>query len=382
MKGQGEAMVKFKKRLIDRYNDFEAASVCDINNDGIPDIVCGQYWYEGPHYLTRHQIQNYKPIGDNMQDIAYEDDFSDFPMDVNGDGKMDIVTGSFFNCTVKWLENPGKTGELWKVHDIVNRSNIETIRYYDIDNCGTAEIFPNNNNRPPCFIKLVKDANGKGTGEFIIHELNPKDCPVMGHGIGFGDINGDGLIDVITAKGWLENPGDPFGTWIFHDDFNFEKEVGWDLSCPAVVFDVDGNGINDIICSRAHLYGLFWFEQKFDAAGNRYWVKHVVDGERSSYHDMQLVDIDNDGELELVTGKRWMAHCGNDPGDKEDCFIYIFKIRNGKFEKYVVDEGPAEKDHSGTGIYFWVEDTTGNGYKDIVCPGKEGLFIFENLGEE
>lgn len=94
---------------------------------------------------------------------------------------------------------------------------------------------------------------------------------------------------------------------------------------------------------------------------------------------MQLYDIDNDGELELVTGKRYRAHCGNDPGDNDPVNVSYFKIRGGAFEKYVIDYGPAEE-HSGVGIYFWLADLDGNGYADIIAPGKEGLYLFRNLG--
>ena len=41
--------LRFRKHLIDK-GAYEAASVCDINGDGILDIVCGAYWYEGPDF--------------------------------------------------------------------------------------------------------------------------------------------------------------------------------------------------------------------------------------------------------------------------------------------------------------------------------------------
>jgi len=94
---------------------------------------------------------------------------------------------------------------------------------------------------------------------------------------------------------------------------------------------------------------------------------------------MKLVDIDGDGELELVTGKRYRAHCGNDPGDNDPVGIYYFKIGRGEFVKHVIDYGEAGE-ASGVGIYFWVEDINGDGRLDIIAPGKEGLFLFENLG--
>ena len=94
---------------------------------------------------------------------------------------------------------------------------------------------------------------------------------------------------------------------------------------------------------------------------------------------MQLVDIDNDGELELITGKRYRAHMGHDPGADDPLGVYIFKIDGGKFVRHTVDYGPPDE-ASGVGIYFWVQDLDGNGWKDIVAPGKEGLYLFRNRG--
>jgi len=94
---------------------------------------------------------------------------------------------------------------------------------------------------------------------------------------------------------------------------------------------------------------------------------------------MVLADIDGDGEPELITGKRYRAHCGKDPGDNDPVFICYYKIKNGSFERHDIEYGEAGE-FSGVGIYFALCDLNGNGKLDIVAPGKEGLFIFENQG--
>lgn len=358
-------MLKFEKiKLSDAT--FEAASVFDVNGDGILDIYSGGFWYEGPDFTRRHKTGDILPSGD------YFDDFSNYPMDVNGDGYLDIITGDWWGQSLQWRENPKGQSCEWPLHEIAHTGPIERACFHDLDGDGEIEIIPNTPGNPLRVFKLIRDANGKGTGAFQQCLISDRPQP---HGIGFGDINGNGRVDIIMADGWFEAPEHPFEQpWTFHPEFNLES-----ASVPVLVHDVNGDGLNDLIVGQSHAYGLAWWEQGRDAQGNRTWTKHDIDPHRSQYHDLQLIDIDNDGELELITGKRYWAHCGNDPGETDPIGIYYFKINKGAFERITIDFGPKE-DASGTGIYFWVADLNGNGWKDIVAPGKDGLYLFLNRG--
>ena len=355
--------VTFKKRLIDDVK-FEAVAVFDVNNNGIKDIVCGENWYEGPEFVKKHKIC------DITFDGNYHHDFCDYGMDVNGNGLLDIITGSWFGEGVYVRENPGDDSE-WKTRLITPCGNIETIRFFDIDGCGTEEIFPNTPGEPQFFLKLIKDKDGKGTSEFQKHVIGEWGS---GHGMGFVDITGNGRTDIVLYNGWLEHPENTFETpWKFHQDFDLGS-----ASVPILGMDITGNGSMDLIVGQAHAYGLDWWENKVDANGAQTWIKHEIDPSVSQYHDLWLADIDNDGEIELITGKRFMAHNGNDPGEYDPVGIYYFKINDGQFEKHIIDYGPAGE-ATGCGIYFWVEDLNGNGKLDIVAPGKDGLYLFENM---
>lgn len=358
-------MLQFKKRCISDEK-YEACSVFDVNGDGIPDIVSGSYWYEGPDFSRRHKICEVKPVG------QYHDDFSDYPMDVDGDGRIDIVTGAWFSGIVRWRRNPGNTTEEWETIDIDPCGSIETIRYYDIDGCGIPEIFPNTPGAPQAFYKLVRDEHGNGSGKFLKVIIGEGKS---GHGMGFVDMNQDGRMDIVLTNGWLEQPDNPYETpWTFHGEFSLGS-----ASVPIVGHDVNGDGLVDLIVGQAHDYGLHWYEQQRNEDGSRSWVKHEIDMTGSQFHDMQLVDLDLDGELELVTGKRYRAHNDGDPGAHDPIGLYYYKIANGRFVKHIIDYGQAGE-ASGAGIYFWVQDVTGNGYPDIVAPGKDGLYLFENIG--
>ena len=112
--------VKFKKQLI-ATESAESAGVFDVNGDGVLDIVSGSFWYEGPAFTKRTLI------GQIKRENEYFDDFSTIAMDVNGDGRMDFVTGGWFNGNLVWKENPGNN-QPWVEHVIAKAGNIETTR--------------------------------------------------------------------------------------------------------------------------------------------------------------------------------------------------------------------------------------------------------------
>jgi hypothetical protein len=366
--GEDAAMLTFEKQRIGE-GIYEAAAAVDVDNNGIIDIVHGEYWFEGPDFTERHKIAN---IRREMED--YYDDFSNYPLDVNGNGYPDIITGGWWGKSVSWRENPKTPGAEWTTHEIATVGNVERCSFYDVDGDGDMEVVPNTPGSPQVILKLKRDAAGKPAGGFDVHKIWDGPC---GHGVGFGDLTGNGRGDIIQANGWLEAPEDPYaGEWKFHEDFSLGG-----ASVPILVHDVNGDGRNDFIVGQGHDYGLHWYEQQVDGDGKRTWKKHVIDADRSQYHEMQLADIDNDGELELITGKRWRAHNGNDPGSDEPLGVYYFKINDGEFKRYTLDYGPVGQ-AAGVGIYLWVADVTGNGWKDIIAPGKDGLFLFRNLGKK
>lgn len=346
---------------------FESVGVFDVTGDGRLNIVSGAYWYETPDIRTRH------PIGEVLAVDEYYDDFSTIPMDVNGNGRLDFITGGWWGDTLRWRENPGDMDATWPEHVIAHTGNVETTRAWDVDGDGTLEIVPNTPGGPLVIYKLVTDANGRGTGTFTAHTLYPE---AQGHGLGFGDINGNGRGDFVLHNGWLEAPPDPYhAPWIFHPEF----ELGPMASIPILVVDVNGNGLSDLIVGNAHGYGLDWWEQCQAPDGSRCWQRHPIDPFNSQYHDLHWVDLDGDGACELVTGKRYRAHCGNDPGAFDDVGIYYFKWTGEGFVKQVIDYGPPGRG-KGCGIAFAVADITGNGRLDILAPGKDGLYLYENLG--
>ena len=359
--------IKWKKRWI-AFERFESAGVFDVNNDGKLEIVSGSYWYENLEIAQRHFIGDILAMGE------YFDDFSTIPMDVNGNGRLDFITGGWWGNSLRWRENPGDPDAEWPEHIIAETGNVETTRAWDVDGDGQLEVVPNTPGGSLVVYKLITDSQGKGIGQFTAHQIFNQP---QGHGLGFGDLNRNGRGDFVMHNGWLEAPPDPYqGAWVFHPEFH----LGEAASVPILVVDVNADGLNDLIVGQAHGYGLDWWEQKISSGGERSWIKHPIDPFNSQYHDLLWVDIDGDGENELVTGKRYRAHNGHDAGGFDDVGIYYFKWNGESFSKQIIDYGPPGTG-KGCGLHFAVADLSGRGRLDVVAPGKDGLVVYENLGE-
>ena len=147
-------------------------------------------------------------------------------------------------------------------------------------------------------------------------------------------------------------------------------------SVPVVVADVNQDGRNDLIVGQGHSYGLDWYEQKRDGKLIKF-IKHAIDPFQSQYHTMEWADIDNDGQMELITGKRYRAHNGRDPGDNDSPGLYYFKWNGESFTKNIISYGPFGVG-KGAGIFLSIADLHKTGRKDIIVAGKDGLCVFFN----
>jgi hypothetical protein len=373
---QGSEEIPFYKHTID-LGQSEAAEVADVNQDGKLDIISGENWYEqttpgedGPRWIKHHfrDLPFYKFTG--KYSGGYLEDLGDLAIDVNGDGYPDIVTSWWGDPPLTWWENPGKSNKPWVKHVIDRGGVVEFSLLVDILNTGKAQqLLPEfgDTNSPLKWYEI----EGKGEdAHWVGHVVSPKS---YGHGIGAGDVNGDGRIDIITPKGWFEAPSDPRNReWVFHPEF--------DLGATGFIYtmDVNGDGVPDLVTSMAHDYGIFWYEQKKDAQGNRTWVKHDIDDAWSQSHAMIIADLKGDGKPVLVTGKRYYAH-EHDPGANEPLGVYWYErvqVETGlQWRRHIIDYGSL----AGAGLQVCVIDIDQDGDLDIVVGGKSGLYLFENM---
>jgi hypothetical protein len=372
--------IPFRTQMLDG-GASETAAVADVNRDGRLDIVSGEHWFEAPSW-TRHRFRELGFSGN------YIDGFSDLPVDVDGDGDLDIASVTWFAKKISWFRNPGKGGGAWVESPINAGFNVEFATLADIDNDGQAR-------------EIVAQENGTGQSWYEVrnktwvkHTVSDR---TYGHGIGAGDVNKDGRADILTPRGWLEAPADPrAGNWTYHaawESVNVPVTPREGTAAPAAgappriaelgfmhVLDVNADGRNDIVTAAGHDYGVFWFEQGADGK----WTKRMIDNAWSQGHASTLIDINGDGRLDLVTGKRFMAHNGSDPGEREPLGVYWYEYRptttaagatSVEWIRHLIDFGG----RMGGGMQIPVVDLDGDGDLDVICAGKSGLFLAENL---
>ena len=350
----------------------EAVGVGDFNNDGKLDIVALPFLYLAPEF---------KPV--KICDVegevdgegkGYRWDFMNAPLDVDGDGLLDVVTASWFGKKAEWLKNPGAVGGDWPRTLVENNGNYECGEMWDVDGDGKAnEILPAV--MGTCWYEAGTLPDGKRG--VVKHVISDK---TMAWGVGCGDVNGDGHPDVLRPDAWFEAPADPRkGEWKEHAWAIGGKADGKvDHTAPILVYDVNKDGLPDIVTSIAHDYGIFWYEQgKKD--GESTWTRHLIDDSWSQSHSHALADIDGDGVPDLVTGKRFMAHNGGDPGEFEPLGVYWYKLTPGANATWT-KHNISYNEGIGSGLNLVATDLDGDGDIDIVVTGKWGGPVwFENL---
>jgi hypothetical protein len=389
----------FKKVQITDQFWAEGADIGDFNHDGIMDVVAGPFWYEGPDFKKRHEFwpanASYKrKKSDGTEETipgfegalgvnnAYSECFLTYAYDFNHDGWTDVIVYGFPGAECAWYENPkGREGH-WQRHVILDVLDNESPGLIDITGDGKPEIL--------CCSKGYigyAEADWKNPATpWRFHPVSPKgEYQRFTHGIGAGDINGDGRIDIIEKDGWWEQPAslanDP--VWTKHP-FHFAA-----AGAQMLVYDVNGDGLNDVITSiNAHGYGLSWYEQVREN-GNITFREHVILNKDSTpdrygvafsqLHSLALIDIDGDGLKDIVTGKRFWAHGKNgpDPGSNDPAVLYWFKLvrparGQAEFIPHRVD------DDSGVGTQVMVGYVSNRKYPDIIVGNKKGLFVMEH----
>lgn len=364
----------FRKVILDDAFRAEGVAVADVNRDGRLDVLAGDAWYEAPEATLAASRSAWRrneiaPLQTFDAATGFSNAFHTFALDVNGDGWPDEIVLGFPGDTATWRANPGPRGGPWRSHVLSTSSGNESPLLTRLVR-GTGPVLVMGRDQQLGWLAPAASP----FAPFAFHPISEPAHPTahrFAHGLGVGDLDGDGALDVVGTRGYWLAPASATGTdaaWPFTP-----ADLGPDAA-HMIVTDVNGDGHADIVASAAHQIGVWWFEQRRDGEA-RTFVRHEIDASFSQSHAMDAGDLDGDGLLDYVTGKRRWAHGPTgDPEPNAPGVLYWYQPRRTPagvtWRKHLID------DASGVGNQVVVADVDGDDRLDIASANKHGVFVF------
>jgi hypothetical protein len=374
------AAAGFSKQVLTDKFYSEGAMYADFDGDGQHDIVSGPFWYRGPG--MNEQFEIYPP--QEFQPAGYSQNFLTFAYDFDRDGHVDVMRIGFPGAETAWYQNPGAVAihnkqQHWKENIAFDVTDNESPGLLNIVGDDVPELVFQTDG----YFGFATPDPADPFAKWTFHRVSEQ---IAGgrftHGIGVGDVDGDGRLDLLTPGGWLQQPED----WTTGELWKYHQVAFAPAASQMYAYDFDGDGLNDILTAvHAHQWGVVWHRQVRDAQSKidfeLNWIVGVTPDQTDHQvvftqpHAMELVDMDGDGVRDVITGKRYWAHGGNDPGGNDPAVLYWFQtVRDGgkvRFVPHLIDTD------SGVGTQVTVGDVNRDGRPDIVVGNKKGTFYFQ-----
>ncbi|MEZ4699964.1 MAG: FG-GAP-like repeat-containing protein [Rhodothermales bacterium] len=379
---------RFAMQHVADFHYSWGVDAADIDRDGVNDLVAGPYYYLGPDFRRRRE---YFPSRTYNPGVEYTPHMLAFAKDWTGDGWPDIIVSEMRPLAL--FINPKGESRRWErvlvIPDVCSEIAIQA----DVDSDGEEELVYVDRESRVSYGK-VDPANPTGPWKLTkvsapVFEFNG--CSI--HGVGAGDINGDGRVDILQATGWWEQPAKDAakGNWVYHQQLFGESATFIGGGGAISVYDFNGDGLNDVVSSlSAHAWGLAWYEQQRDASGKISFEKHHIMGDFSTenaggvtfsepHAGAILADVDRDGIMDFIIGKRHWAHLDTmvDPDPDGEAVIYWYQtVRRPDAPGGVAFIPHLVHNKSGVGSEAKAKDINGDGAIDILTSGTRGTFVF------